>query len=86
MKPIKFPEVNVTYGEGQEEYEPLPAFKYPVGEVVTCWELSPEEIEKVRETNCIWFSQQTFNMPLQPVFATVNKSDVLIEDEDGEQS
>lgn len=84
MKPIEFPETNYVYGNDQEGVEPLPVHKFDTGEVLSCWELSPEEIEKVRETGCIWFTQQTFNMPLQPVFAAVNKSDVLIENEDGE--
>lgn len=29
MKPKKFQEANVVYGEGQPEYKPLPAF-YPI--------------------------------------------------------
>lgn len=89
MRPIKFPEANVTFGEGQPEYEPLPAWKdkTPIpddavyvrdyGDVVTCWELSPDEIKKVQETGCIWVSLRTFNLPLQPMFLTTEKSEVI---------
>lgn len=82
MRPIKFPEANVTFGEGQPEYEPLPAWKFPDGEVVTCFELSEEEILRIIDTRCIGFTQLTFNPPLQPVFMTVDKNDVIVENND----
>lgn len=44
MKPIKFPETNYVYGNDQEGVEPLPVHKFDTGEVLSCWELSPEEI------------------------------------------
>lgn len=77
MNPIKFPEANVTFGENQPQFEPLPAFLATNGVVVSCWQLSPEEIEKIRETGCIWLSQCTCNEPLQAVYMTADKSDVL---------
>lgn len=80
MKPIKFPEANVTYGENQEEYEPLPALKFPHGEVVTCFQLTDEELDKIKETKCIWLALQTFNQPLQPLFLSVDKEDVIYND------
>lgn len=85
-KPIKFEEVNVTYAENQEEYLPLPAFKDHNGTVLTCWSLSEEEIQMVKETGKIWLSQMTFNQPLQPVMITAIKSEVLITntEEDGQ--
>lgn len=86
MKPIKFPESNVTFGENQPCFEPLPAFLAPNGIVVSCWELSPAEIEKVRETGYIWLSQCTCNEPLQAVFMTAEKADVLTVNDDGKSS
>ena len=78
MKPIKFDGANVVYGANQPEYLPLPAERRPgrSGEVVTCWELSPEEIKRVQETGKIWLSVLTFGQPLQPLLLTIDKPDV----------
>jgi hypothetical protein len=74
MKPIKFEQANIVFGEGQEQYHPLPAYRHrsPQGEVVTCWQLTPEELERVKETGCIWVSQLTFNQALQPLVLVVD--------------
>ena len=62
MRPKHFPGQNVVFGENQPEYQPLPALVLPgsEGEVITCWELSDEEIEKVVKNKCIYFSQLVF--------------------------
>ena len=75
MEPIKFDGANVVYGANQPEYKPLPAERRPgrSGEIVTCWELSPEEIKRVQETGKIWLSVLTFGQPLQPVLLTADK-------------
>lgn len=67
MNPIEFKGQNVVFGEGQEEYRPLPALKTPDGTVITCWEISDEEWEEISRSRKIYLSQLTFNMPLQPV-------------------
>lgn len=68
MEPINFKGANVVYGKDQPEYLPLPAKKRDArGEVITCWQLSPEELKKVQETGVIWCSILTFNQPLQPI-------------------
>jgi hypothetical protein len=67
MKPIKFPGSNVTFGENQPDYEPLPALMFPDGEVLTCWQLSDEEIENIVKTKKIYIKQLTFKKPLQPL-------------------
>ena len=77
MKPIKFEEQNVIYAENQKEYLPLPAKKNENGDVITCWELSPEEVKEVTETGKIWFKIATFNQPLQPIFSSILKHEVL---------
>lgn len=79
MKPVKFPEVNVTFAENQPEYMPLPAFrnKSEYGEVVTCWDLSFKERLRVLFRGKIWLSMMTFNKPLTPSLMTTKKSDVL---------
>lgn len=77
MKPVIFPEVNALYGAGQPQYEPLPAAQTEDGQVITCWELSDEEKARVAETGQIWLCQLTFNNPLQPVFMTTDKADLV---------
>lgn len=85
MKPIKFPEHNATFGEGQPQYKPLPVLLFPDGQVISCWQLSDEEKARVAETGQIWLSQLTFNRPLQPVFMTVEKAELIIKAPAGDQ-
>lgn len=72
MRPIEFKEMNAVFGAWQKEYEPLPAHLTESGEVVSCWELTPEDIERVKKTGCVWLSQLTFKDPLQPVCITAD--------------
>lgn len=67
MKPVKFPGQNVVFGENQPEYQPLPALAMPDGEIITCWEITDEDIEKMTSSRRIYLSQLTFNRPLQPI-------------------
>ena len=80
MKPKYFNELNIIFGEGQPEYEPLPAFKNTSdqGEVVTCWGLSLRERLRILIKGEVWLSQASFNKPINPVFMTTKKTDVLI--------
>tara|TARA_R110002020_G_scaffold475112_1_gene708608 strand:+ start:4485 stop:4745 length:261 start_codon:yes stop_codon:yes gene_type:complete len=75
MKPVSFKGQNVVFAKDQPEYQPLPALKMPDGEVITCWELSDQEIEDVTKTKRIYLQQLTFNQPLQPVIIHVNLED-----------
>jgi len=81
MKPIEFKEQNVVYGKDQPEYMPLPALKFDDGMVVTCWKLSWKELVKLIFTRKVWHSMLTFNQPLQPTLLTVNKDDLIINDD-----
>jgi hypothetical protein len=67
MKPVKFPGQNVVFGSEQPEYNPLPALRFQDGEVITCWELTDSDLEKISSSKRIYLSQLTFNLPLQPV-------------------
>lgn len=67
MKPIKTKQTNIVYGEGQEDYQPLPAWRNEEGQVVTCWELTDEEVQRIIESKKIYLMQLTFNQALQPV-------------------
>jgi hypothetical protein len=80
MKPIKFPEVNITYAENQPEYNPLPGFKADTsnGEFVFCMKLSFKERIKLLITGKLWCTLLTFNKPLTPSFFSVNKNDHIV--------
>lgn len=70
MKPKNFDEADIVFGANQPEYIPLPAKRgerLKDGEIHTCWELSPEELEEIQKTGVIWLSILTFGNPLQPV-------------------
>lgn len=79
MKPKKFTEANVTYGENQPEYIPLRAHKTEDGQAIFCFELDEEERKQIAETGELWVSLLTFNKPLQPILLTTKKSDFFIE-------
>lgn len=72
MKPTEFKESNVVLGEGQPQYQNLPAYMAPKtdpsGTVITRWNIeSPDEMKDILLRGCIWFSQQTFHKPFQPM-------------------
>jgi len=67
MKPVKFDEQNMVFGENQKEYGDLPAFRDREGQVITCWELEDGELEQIQKTGKVYLRQLTFNQPLQPV-------------------
>jgi hypothetical protein len=73
MKPIEFDGANCVYGKEQPEYQPVPANKDAYGTVVTCWQLEPGDLERIKETGCVWLSVLTFNQALQPVLLLTEK-------------
>jgi len=75
MKPIEFKGHNVVFGKDQPEYQPLPALRLEDGTVITCWELSEEDLEKIRLSKKIYLEQLTFNRPLQPILLKSNLED-----------
>ena len=78
MKPVEFDGCNVVFGKDQPEYQPLPAKQEETnGNVVTCWELSDEEIKKLQTTKRIYLGQFTFGNSLQPILPTTDVSDVI---------
>lgn len=66
MKPKKFQEANVVYGEGQPEYKPLPAHKTKEGQAIFCFELDEAERKKIAETGELICKPSN----LQPTVAT----------------
>ena len=77
MKPIEFNEQNTIYAKDQPQYTPLPALKNAEGDVIMCFELSDEEIKEIVETKKIWLGMKTFNNPLQPIFLSTIKNDLI---------
>lgn len=75
MKPKSFKGQNVIFGENQKEYQPLPAQRLPDGEVVTRWEFTDDEIERVIKTRCMYIKMLTFNKPLPPIMPVVELGD-----------
>lgn len=77
MKPIKFPGVNIVFAEDQPEYQPLPAMILQDREcsVITCWELTEDEIETLTKTRKLFLKQLTFGNPLQPILPTTDLSE-----------
>lgn len=75
MEPTNFEESDVVFGENQPEYLPLPAKlgNRKVGEIHTCWKLSPEELQEIQKTGVIWVSILTFKQPLQPISLSTEK-------------
>ena len=69
MKPIHWDKVNVVYAENQPAYIPLPVYKRDetYGLVTSCWNLSWRERLIVFITGQMFFTQMTFNDPLQPI-------------------
>lgn len=77
MKPISFAGQNVVFGENQPEYQPLPALRMPDGEVITCWQFTDEEWERMSKNRCFYLSQLTFNGALQPIMPMAELGDNL---------
>ena len=78
MKAITFPEANINVAENQDEYQTLPAKVYndQFGEVISCWQLSDEEMEQIKKTNCIWVSQLTFQKGVAPMMLMSEKPEM----------
>lgn len=77
MKPVKFKECNVVFGDGQKEYQPLPALRFGDGTVVMCWKMSFSELLNVVLHRRIWVSLLTFNKPLQPTFVSADRKEMF---------
>lgn len=78
MRPVTFPGVNCTYGDNQPEYQPLPCIRFEDGMTISCWELSPEEAQRVSTNRRIYLQQLTFNKPLQPILPAADLDDCIV--------
>lgn len=76
MKAVEFEQQNVVFAKDQPGYKSLPAKVFENGDVITCWELSDQDFERLVETRNIFLVIKTFNEKLQPVFLTTDKSEI----------
>jgi hypothetical protein len=77
MNAVNFPGVNLTLAKDQPQYKPLPCMylEGPQGEMITCFEMTEEELELIKKTRRIYISQLTFNNPFQPVHVMASLDD-----------
>ena len=74
MNPVKFKEVNIYIGRGQEEYVEIPAVinrDTPTTPITMCFELSEEEKEQIAKTGKIWLRVLTFGQSFHPISTSV---------------
>jgi len=79
MHLIEFPEQTVIIAKDQPEYQPLPAFRYPMdpeGKIVCCWRLTWRERLRLLFTGKVWHLIMTFNRSLQPQLLQVEKPEM----------
>lgn len=58
---------HVVFGKDQPEYFPLPALLFNDGNIVTHWELSAEDLQKIVCGGKIQLTIMTYGRPLQPI-------------------
>lgn len=87
MKPVPFPGSNTTIAKDQPQYLPLAARILKDGTVITRWEFSAEEINRIRAQLLdpaaseqgsaaplgVFLTQLTFGQPLQPQLVTLDQ-------------
>ena len=82
MKPVEIPmherqmmplNENGIIGASQPEYLPLPVVRWldPEGRVITRWELTEEERQRLIAGEHLYIAQCTFGQRLQPILPTV---------------
>lgn len=78
MKAVNFEEANIKIAENQPEYDTLPAKVYDdqFGEVISCWELTDEELEHIKKTKQIWVSVLTFRKGIAPMMLMSEKPEM----------
>lgn len=73
MHPVGFKESNFVLGKPadmtDEECDQLPVFRDGV-HCISCWKLSPEEMELIHKTGCVYIGVMSGGTQ-PPIFATV---------------
>lgn len=79
MEAMMFDGANAIFDNKDKDMFPLPAKcvgKQSVGQTITCWQLSREEIEKVQETGIIYLSLLTYGQGIPPILMSVDEPEV----------
>ena len=71
MKPVSFKQQNTIYNKPEdmtdEQCGDLPAHRFvsedKIPYVISCWELSPEELEQIKTTGKVWLTVCAYTMP-----------------------
>lgn len=85
MKPIEFEEQTNVATSNEPNMESLPCCML-ANQVISCWELTPEEMERVNETGKIYVSILSGEYVF-PMFLTTDKNDLFIyPQEDGAET
>ena len=81
MIPVQFPQANAVLAANQDEYEPLPIYRFGdcQGRVAFCCRLSDAEIADIVATRSLWIQQLTFGGPFQPMALTTQRTHDLPE-------
>jgi len=67
----------VVYAANQLEYYPLPTIRFPEGLVVSKWEPTLEERERIYNGGNIYLGLLTFGSPLQPILLGTLPEDIV---------
>lgn len=67
----------VVYAASQPEYNPLPVWRKPGGEVISRWRLSWRERLVVLLGRDLYVEVLTFGQPLQPIYMAFSEREVL---------
>ncbi len=78
MNAKEFKEMNVRVAENQPEYITLPAYFNPEnGSMTFCFDLSEDELNRIKATGEIWIQLLTFGKPMNPIKMSTNKEDLI---------
>lgn len=82
MIPVQFPQANAVLAGNQDEYEPLPIYRFgdAQGRVAFCCRLSDAEIAEVVATRSIWIQQLTFGHAFQAIALSTQRPQDLPSD------
>lgn len=75
MIPVIFKEANSVFYSREPSVLSLPVEIVPgsSGQLNTCWQLSEEEIETIKETGLVWLSILSFGNPIPPILLSSTK-------------
>lgn len=74
MKSIDYPEANFALAKDQPEYQTLYVHvaKTPERQMISCYELTEEEVAAIVKNKKLWYSQLTFGTNYQPMSILVD--------------